>query len=177
MPAISSPDRTAAIAAASAEFLRARPLTDWSIEKVATAAGCAKGLVLHHHGSKRDLLAASARLLLETRSTAWSHALSQTGIGAVDALFEVLTRDAREGWTNALLQLRAAGVSGTQPEPAARAHLLAELSGALGVPTEELPGPGVVPALLEGFVLALLGGAGIEEVREGYLRFWLSFVP
>ncbi len=151
-------------------------LTDWSIEKCSLRARCAKGLVLHYFKSKEGLLGEIAASLLSERWTRWAAALTGDGIGGLDTLWSRLTEEAKSPSARAILELRLAGVTGATLPPKETAELQRLLARALDLRPDELPAAGVLEPLLEGYLLALLGGVAVEEVKEAFFRYWLSYV-
>jgi AcrR family transcriptional regulator len=151
-------------------------LTAWSIEACSKRAGCAKGLVLHYFGSKEALLRTIARSLVADRSSRWAGAFGAAGISGLDALWDVLAQEATAGSARALLELRLAGVTESSFAPEDADKLVRRLAAALDQSTTELPVPGAIEQLLEGYLLALLRGVAPDDVREAFFRYWLSYV-
>jgi|GEM_PF-1497799 len=151
-------------------------LTDWSIERCSKAANCAKGLVLHYFGSKRELWAATAASFASDRAGTWRAALSAEGIDGLDALWEAIATEARTGRASAILQLRLAGVEEAQLSAKDRSDLRSALARVLSASTEALPPAAALEGVLEGYQLALLGNDDAEGVREAFFRYWISFV-
>lgn len=139
-------------------------------------AGCAKGLVLHHHRSKEQLLTTVAAELSAARWRTWRDALATGDVSALDALWDRLLQAHADRSGRALLELRLAGIEGTLLGPAEASELAARLARALELSVEELPAPLVLEPLLEGYLLALQRNASKEEVREAFFRYWLSYV-
>src|SRR5512139_1473117 len=78
---------------AAAESLSGSGLTDWTVEKVAAKAGCAKGLVLYHFGSKQALL---DQVAAEANTARWSArvtALRLPPAKAIDRLWDDLSAE------------------------------------------------------------------------------------
>ena len=117
-----------------------------------------------------------AAALLAERWTNWAAALSGGGIGGLDTLWDRLNEEAKSPTARAILELRLAGVSGAALPPKDAAELRRLLARALDLPPDALPAAGVLEPLLEGYLLALLGGVPDEEVREAFFRYWLSYV-
>lgn len=164
------------ILSASAALLMRGGLTTWSIEGAARQAQCAKGLVLHYFGSKRDLLTAVARELSTRRADRWLAALRSPGIEGLEALWRAIAEEVGSGSARALIELRLSGLDGTTlPADRARA-LVSGVAAALERPVELLPPPGTLEPILEGYALALLAGASADEAREAFLGYWVSFL-
>jgi AcrR family transcriptional regulator len=161
---------------ASAQLLMRGGLTDWSIEGAARQARCAKGLVLHYFGSKRELLHAVALDLSARRAERWRSALQSPGIEGIEAIWRAIAEEVGNGTARALIELRLSGVEGTAI-PAERARALATgIASALERLVELLPPPATLEPILEGYALALLAGAPADEVREAFLGYWVSFL-
>ena len=127
----------------------------------------------------RDALAGPIHLtplFLAERWTNWAAALSGGEIEGLDTLWSRLSEEAKRPSARAILELRLAGIAGASLPPTATVELQRLLARALDLPPEELPATGVLEPLLEGYLLALLGGVPDEEVREAYFRYWLSYV-
>jgi AcrR family transcriptional regulator len=165
------------ILAASRAVLEQDGLTDWSIERCARAANCAKGLVLHYYRSKGELWSATATSFASDRAGAWRAALSADGIAGLDALWEALATEVRTRRASALLQLRLAGVAGAHLPDQERRELRAALARVLGADTEALPPAAALEGVLEGYQLAILAHDDLEGVREAFFRYWITYVP
>ena len=152
-------------------------LTDWSIDRCAKAAKCAKGLVLHYFKTRGELWTATAAGFSSDRASSWRAALSAEGIDGLDALWEALSSEARSGRASALLQLRLARVAGAELSPKDRNDLRAALARALSTRTDVLPPAAALEGVLEGYQLALLGNDDAEGVREAFFRYWITYVP
>lgn len=161
---------------ASAQLLMRLVLTDWSIEGAARQARCAKGLVLHYFGSKRELLHAVALDLSARRTERWRSALQSPGIEGIESLWRALAEEVGSGAARALIELRLSGVEGTLiPAEVARA-LAVGIAKALDRPVELLPPPATLEPILEGYALALLAGTPADAAREAFLGYWISFL-
>ena len=168
--------KRAEILTASSDVLKSSGLTDWSIEACARRAHCVKGLVIHYFGSREALLRGSAAALTAERAERWRRSLRVAGIGALDLLWEDLAAAARDGSGRALLELRLAGVIGANLPPTDQQGNADGLARALEVASRELPIPAAIEPILEGYLIALIGGADQEGVREAFFRYWLSYV-
>lgn len=171
-----SPDRKQQISSSASTILLRDGLTAWSIERCSRHARCAKGLVLHYFGSKESLLSEMGDRLSAERWGGWSTALARGGIGALDTLWERLADPTERIRARAILELRLAGIQSAALSATNAAELRRRLARALELPPEELPAAGILEHLLEGYLLALLRGVPAEEVREGFFRYWLSYV-
>ena len=151
-------------------------MTAWSIEGCAKEARCAKGLVLHHHRTKEQLLTTVARELSTARWDTWREALGAGDVSALDALWDRLLRAHADRSGRALIELRLAGYDGTLLDSAKATELARLLARALDLTPDELPEAAVLEPLLEGYLLALQRNAPAEGVREAFFRYWLSYV-
>jgi AcrR family transcriptional regulator len=173
---LSDNQRKPEILHASAQLLMHGGLTDWSIERAARQARCAKGLVLHYFRSKRELLRAVALELSTRRADRWQSALRSTGIEGIEALWRAIAEEVGIGASRALIELRLSGVEGTTLAIARTQALAAGIAGALERPVGLFPPPSTLEPILEGYALALLAGASADEVREAFLGYWVSFL-
>ena len=153
-------------------------LGGWTVERVAREAGCAKGLVHYHFGSKLQLLAEVAGTLRRDRVGRRSAALAGAGAEALDGLWRVLEGEVASGECAAWFALAAvpdrpvrAALSLSEAEVA---RLSTEVAAALD--TAELPAESLRALLstLDGLQLPLLLGEPLEPVRETYDRLWLG---
>ena len=84
------------IVEAAIAVLQERYLTDWTVDFVASQAGCAKGLVLYHFKSKEALLGRVAERVREGQSSRRVEAMAKVqGSAALDRLWQVLAADVR----------------------------------------------------------------------------------
>jgi AcrR family transcriptional regulator len=132
--------------------------------------------VLHYYKSKEALFGEIAAALLADRWTRWAAALASGGIGGLDTLWDRLVAETGPPTARAILELRLAGVEGTLLPPGRATELQQLLARALDLPSGELPTAAVLEPVLEGYLLALLGGVPVEEVKEAFFRYWLSYV-
>jgi AcrR family transcriptional regulator len=164
------------ILGAAKSVLVEKGLAAWTIEDVAKAAQCAKGLVNYHYKTKARLLAQVGEALREERVARRLAALENEGATALDALWNTVTAEVRSGEVAAWLALSAL------PDPAIQAALRSQpreitrlgeaASRALGVGDANLGQ--VLESVLTGFQIALLHGHEDQGVREAYHRFWLG---
>ncbi|HEX9894789.1 MAG TPA: TetR/AcrR family transcriptional regulator [Gemmatimonadales bacterium] len=151
-------------------------LTDWTVEMAASKAGCAKGLVLYHFGTKGALLNAVADRVRSDRGERRVAALAAAGARALDNLWAALEDEVNRGtaalWLG-LVSNRATRAPGSTTA-ADRVRLAEAAATALGLPMadalEELADA------LNGFELALIQGRDTALVRESYDRYWLSLL-
>lgn len=163
--------------AATAVLLRGG-LAGWSVNRVAEEAGCAKGLVHYHHGTKRDLLGRVAARIAATRQAHRVKAVAAAGPEALDLLWRALLREVRSGEFAAWCALVAAPDLASPPRSAVDAEQLASaISEALELPPWQASEALLLTSALDGLQLALLLGAGEAEVQEAYHRLWLTLLP
>jgi len=144
------------------------------VDLVAAEAGCAKGLVHYHHGSKRALLGAVASRLERERQARRLAALSGTGAAALDRLWGTLEDEVRRGaWAAWAALLAEPGIESPAWPSADLAALGAAVSRALEVPPLGLEDTRLVVSALDGFQLALARGTPHDAVLEAYHRLWL----
>jgi len=145
-----------AIRAAALEVLRDPGIDGFAVEAVARRAGHAKGLVIYHFGSRERLLGECGAALTRERAERLLAARgSGPGIRGIDAMWQELLRQVRDGTTRAWLGLAALGAL---PQPA-------------GDPDDVARG-----ALLDGCAAALAAGVPEAVVREAYDMLWLALL-
>ena len=147
-------------------------LAGWTIEEVAKRAGCAKGLVIYHHQTKRQLLELTAHSI-----GAQIHASRLAGLRLrppLDGLWAATAETARSGYFGALISLRAIGLPPQQPSLAN--ELMPAVARALDIPLEALVDQVAMEAVLEGLALRLLAGVPETVVRQGYDQLWVNMI-
>jgi len=163
------------IIAAAVALTREHGLQGWNLEMVARSAGCAKGLVNYHFGS-RDTLVASVRDRLEfgRREGRLQALAGATGAAALDRLWDALAAEVDGGGFGGWLDLvRHFGPATDGAASADDDRLAAAAARALGVAEQDLAdqAPLLGPAL-DGLQLRLLQGEHPSRVREGFERLW-----
>lgn len=150
-------------------------LTDWTVERVAHEAGCAKGLVLYHFGSKQALLDQVAIAVTTERLASRAAALRLPPAKAIDQLWVDLAREVGSGAFRLWLALAAAtSTSSSATFSAAQRQQLATAAAAtFRLPASD-PALTALPAVLDGFQLLLLQGVPEPEVREAFDSYWLE---
>lgn len=165
------------ITTAAASLLGSQGLAGWSVDKVAERAGCAKGLVHYHFGSKDTLLSeVRQRVEFRRREDRIGAFSGRAGASALDALWEVLAAEVQEGRFGAWLDLvRYFGPSSSRAGSADDLRLATAAARALDASERDLAEQAVVlGAALDGLQLRLLLGEPPAEVREGFERVWLG---
>lgn len=165
---------------AAIDILVSAGLTDWTVERVAKRAGCAKGLVHYHYNSKSELLARVAERMAQRRHERRLEALALGGPPSIDRLWIDLADEVKTGEAAAWLALLSL------PDPRVRESTLARRNEveALGRAAIEAFGiEGVAPEvghLLEivtnGTQIALVRGDDQVLAQEAYHRFWLGLL-
>lgn len=153
----------------------ANGLEAWSLERVAKEAGCAKGLVVHHFGSRAGLLAVAAERL-GRRRLAQRVAAVEPGAGSagLEELWATIADDADTGVSRAVVGLAAAGFRADQQTDAAALH--AAVAKCLGIPADALAPAPALAAMLDGLELALLKGVPRGAVRSAFDRLWVTMI-
>ena len=163
--------------AATAVLLR-DGLQKWSVDRVASEAGCAKGLVPYHHGSKKALLAAVAANLARARQARRLAALDGRGAAALDHLWQALVDEVRSGeWAAWAALVAEPGIDTPSDSPADLALLATTIGRALEVPPLRPDETRLAIAALDGFQMAVHLGAPEETIHEAYHRLWLALLP
>ena len=166
------------ITAAATTVLLRDGFQKWSLDRVATGAGCAKGLVPYHHGSKQQLLSTVAAELHAHRMAHRLAALEGSGAEAVDRLWDTITREVRTGeWAGWASLVAMPGIHSPPQAPEQLGKLAAAIGRALGIPPLRPDEARLAEAALDGFQFSLHLGAPEESVHEAYHRLWISLLP
>jgi AcrR family transcriptional regulator len=155
-------------------------LDRWTVEAVASEAGCAKGLVHYHHGTKAKLLAEVAGQLSRHRMDQRRSALTHSGASGLDALWEVLEGNASSGRTAAWLSLLGylgGAAAGLGPNDDELAEFADRAALALALPMLPPAQGRALHAALDGFEIALATQSDREAVHEAYHTLWLLMIP
>ena len=176
----SQPERRSRIIATAGTLLTSHGLHGWSVEQVAAGAGCAKGLVHYHFGTRTALLAAVVDEMACRRMARRSAALAPGGTAALDALWAVLREDAGAGVSRAWLE---AGLESGPEIRGAMAASVTELQQFAAASSAAMELPALPPnraatllLLLDALEAALVRGAPMAAVREAYDRVWLGLM-
>src|SRR5690349_23488127 len=130
-------------------------LEGWSIDRVARAAGCAKGLVIHHFGSRANLLREAGLVIAAQRAERRLDARRASGVTGLDRLWSVLVADAGAGLSRAAFSLALQGYPTRLPEDPIRFHAAA--AACLGIPPDALAAPVALAVMMDGLELQLIG--------------------
>ena len=154
-------------------------LDRWTVEAVASEAGCAKGLVHYHHGTKAKLLAEVARQMSQQRMDQRRSALTHSGASGLDALWEVLEGNVSSGrtaaWVSLMGYLGGAAV-GLGPSDDELAEFAGRAAEALALPAMPPAHGRVLHTALDGFEIALATQLDPEAVHEAYHTLWLLMI-
>ena len=83
-------------------------ISDFTLDEIAEEAGCAKGLVAYHFGSKDQLIVAAAEGILRGHAAEWQKALRAGSFeSTVSQTWQTLVAEVREGYWRAWLSLAA----------------------------------------------------------------------
>ncbi len=159
---------------ASVQILTAAGLEGWSLQRVATRAECAKGLVIHYFGTKASLLIASGDRLATLRAQRRLQAVGTRGTAGIDRLWQVIADDAALGTSAAALALASHGIPSRRPGDGGELH--GALARCLGIPADSLAEPLALTAMLEGIELQLVQGTPAGAVRAAFDRLWLTLI-
>lgn len=153
-------------------------LDGWTVDGVARRAGCAKGLVHYHFGTKGALLSATAEQLASGRWRRIGAGLQLRGPAAIDALWDSVLAAVRSGETRARFGLLSQ--TATAPAFAPPEALLHELAVRFRVAFDQDDIAGEDAALLlaalNGLEMLLLAGMDEGLVRQAYHRLLLFLV-
>jgi AcrR family transcriptional regulator len=165
------------ILGAAVDVLTSSGLTDWTVEKVASKAGCAKGLVLYHFDSKQALLDQVAADATAARWSARVTVLRLPPAKAIDRLWDDLSAEVASGRFRLWLSLAAAASTAAAASfsTSQRQQLATAAAATFRIPAGD-PALTTLPAILDGFQLLLLQGVGQAEVREGFDSYWLELL-
>ncbi len=166
------------IVTGAAAVLVREGLQNWSVDRVAAEAGCAKGLVAYHHGTKKSLLGAVAARLGHRRRAGLLAALQGSGADALDRLWQELVGEVRTGeWAARTALTVEPGIATPGDSAADVAAFSTAISRVLEVPPFRPEEVRLMTAALDGFQVALHQGAPEDAIREAFHRLWLSLLP
>lgn len=166
------------IVEASGAVLLETGVAGWTVDAVARRAGCAKGLVHYHFGTKGALLAATAEQLASGRWRRIAAGLQLRGPAAIDALWDSVLAAVRSGETRARFGLLSQpGTAAAFAPPPAMLDALADRFR-LAFDQDDITGADAAILLsgLNGFEMLLLAGMDASTVREAYHRLLLFLV-
>ncbi len=165
---------------AAMDVLIKKGLDRWTIDAVAQEAGCAKGLVHYHHGTKARLLTEVAAQLSRRRFQQRKSALERPGAQGLDGLWELLGDDVASGntaaWASLLGYPLARQATGLAPSEGELRALAETIEKSLALPPLTTTQALALLAALDGFEMALLSRAEPDAVHDAYHRFWLTLI-
>lgn len=172
---------------ATVRLLCERRGADITMDEVARAAGCAKGLVHYHFKRKDQLLVAAAASMWEQRTGAWRRALgSNDAKASINAAWSLLIADSSSGTVAACAALgmrkeelvvqsvnsgRATFARGVTEE---LLQLLNRMGLEATVPIGELGT--LLAAIVEGIGLQLGSGVDREKLEQAWAAFWVGLL-
>jgi TetR/AcrR family transcriptional repressor of bet genes len=173
------------IVEAALALLCERGASKVTVEDVATASGCAKGLIHYHFKTKARLWAAVAERLATERRNRWIMVFdSATPTQAVERSWDLLVGESGDGTLRAWTSLFGSGT--TLPEPMV-SSTLNQFSEALGTAVKTLfdaQGAALrvgeaelgwfLSSLVAGVGYLLLAGAAVPELERAYTTAWLG---
>lgn len=156
-----------------------------TVDQVASAARCAKGLVHYHFHTKGELLAAAASRLAERRRARWAEAFrADTPDAAIRRSWELLVAESRDGTHRAWFALCAergkVTVQTVSSEVASFSEAVAQAADALVrelglTPTVSLQELGLLlAAVVHGCGLQLEAGVAPARLQGAYAAAWLG---
>jgi AcrR family transcriptional regulator len=174
-------DKRARILDAARTLLTRDGLDAWSTERVARAAGCAKGLVHYHFKGRTALLSEVARSLVRGAAEQRTRVLTGTGTAALDRLWNELEREQSSGELAARLSLLGTSDKAvrTALEPTAEqlASFGAAIASALTLHAVTGAEARATWAMLDGLGATMLVGSPSGALHEGFDRWWLTLLP
>lgn len=176
-------EASAGILRAAVDQLLAAPVTRVTLESVATAAGCAKGLVHYHFKTKDGLLSAAAERIWEDRTAAWKVALQGSDPRAViGAAWSLIGSEADRGVSaaSAALGMESSNVV-VRTVNTARLRLISQLGQDLdalfrrmelrpSVPTSEIAL--LMMAVIDGLGLQVASGNSPDTLEPAWHALW-----
>lgn len=172
---------------ATIRLLRERHGADLTMDQVAQAASCAKGLVHYHFRKKDQLLAAAATRMWEDRAAAWRQALdAKDPKTSIRAAWNRLAADSSTGTAAACAALgmrkeelivqsvNSGRVALARGVTEALDQLLERMGREATVPIGELGT--LLAAIVEGISLQLGSGTSPEELEQAWAAFWVGLL-
>ncbi len=176
-------EASAAILLAAVDQLLAGPVTRVTLDSVASAAGCAKGLVHYHFKTKDKLLSAAAERIWAERAAAWKVALhGPDPRGVIGAAWSLIANEAGRGVTAAstALGMESSDVV-VRTVSSARLRMLSQLVEDVdalfrrmeltsSVPTGEIAL--LLMAVIDGLGLQVASGASADALEPAWHALW-----
>jgi AcrR family transcriptional regulator len=172
---------------AALQVLMTDPGTAATIDHIAAAAGCAKGLVHYHFKTKDALLGEVASRLWAKRARAWREVMSRPEASeALDDAWKLLRAESEDGSlaASASLGLSHSIVAGRSVRDGraelARAltdglvELLEHMGRSAAVPPSEVAA--LLAALIDGLGLQLASGEKADQLEPAWAAFWAGML-
>ncbi len=167
--------------------LKRRGAHGTSLDAVAKAAGCAKGLLNYHFQTKQRLLAEVVAKISGSREAAWSQAFdTDDPHDAIDRTWDVISNEAKSGtlraWSS-LVTLSDTAVDQAVKDSferfrrqitAASQELLRRAGLESTVPVDQLGW--LLASVVEGMSFHLAAGADPEVLENAYAAAWLGIL-
>ncbi len=158
-----------------------------TMDAVARAAGCAKGLLHYHFHTKQRLLVEAVGRIAAAREIEWTQAFdTETPHEAIDRTWNVIAREVESGtlraWSS-LLTLSDSAVDQAVSKASARFRdhittatqdLLARANCESTLPVDRLGW--LLTAVVEGMSFQLAAGADAEVLADAYAAAWLGIL-
>jgi TetR/AcrR family transcriptional repressor of bet genes len=170
---------------AAIRVLTTEPGSAATIDRIAEAAGCAKGLVHYHFKTKDALLATVAARLWSDRAQGWREALSKREPSeALDTAWSLLIAESADGRlaASASLGLSRSDLAGRAVKEGRAGlqraltdgvvHLFEHMARTAAVPPTELAA--LLAALIDGLGLQLASGERPEQLEPAWAAFWAA---
>jgi AcrR family transcriptional regulator len=177
----------AAIIRSATKQLLTGPVTRVTLESVATAAGCAKGLIHYHFKTKDNLLSAAAEQIWDERAAAWKVALDGPDPRAViSAAWALITSEGSRGVSSASAALvMESGDVVVQTVNQAKQRFVSQLGEAAdalfrriglrsSVPTGEIAL--LMVAVIDGLGLQVASGTPASTLEPAWHAFWAGIL-
>lgn len=172
---------------AACRLLRDRGAGNLTVDAVAKAAGCAKGLVHYHYKTKRGLLEAAAAHFSSEREGQWSTAFdTPSPKDAIDRSWRLLTDESASGvlrgWTSLFTTespladstVKKASRSFATALGHAASDLMRQQGMAPAIPASEIGW--LLGAVVNGIGFELASGADRKELEGAYAAAWLGLL-
>jgi AcrR family transcriptional regulator len=176
-----------AILGAAVDRLLAEPASRVTLDSVASAAGCAKGLVHYHFKTKDNLVAAALTRIWEERRGRWEAAMSNSEpAAAIAACWQLVITEGGGGiCTAAVTGWRDISESVVRTVNNARLRFVAQLGESVSallsrmglgctVPAAEIAS--LMAAVIDGLGLQLASGAPAEALEPAWHAFWAGIL-
>jgi AcrR family transcriptional regulator len=174
-----------AILGATEQLLRGHGAGSITVDAVAQAAGCAKGLVHYHFGTKTELLREALLTMTGARETKWIAAMNAVAPeDAIDETWQLILEESQNGTLRALASFAVTGdpvidraVRDSVRQFGARltdtvASMLDRADLTPAIPAEQIGW--MIAAVVQGTCQHLIVGAERETLENAYATAWLG---